>query len=51
MRTFAYLCALVLLAPQLAFDAAFLSLDRVTSGHTLGALLGNALDFVSLLFG
>jgi prolipoprotein diacylglyceryltransferase len=51
MRAFAYLCALVLLVPQVVIDASFLTADRVTAGGTLRSLIANALDVLSLLLG
>jgi hypothetical protein len=51
MRVLTYLCAAVLIVPQLMIVAAFETLDHVTAGGTLSSFLTNVMELLDLLFG
>jgi len=51
MRSFAHLCAVVLMVPQLLLFAIFAVLEHITGGRTLGSLFTRGLDVLAALFG
>lgn len=51
MRAVAHLGAVLLLVPQALVWAAFVLLDHLTAGGSLGSLVENAFDVLNVLFG